>query len=1309
MMQELDPRAVWPGWTTIRLIGRGSYGAVYEIARDVLGETERAALKLITVPQSSGDIDELYNEGYDEESITRTFRDYLKNIVAEYTLMRKMNGSSNVVNCDDVRYVQHDDGFGWDILIKMELLTPLAKTIGNTYSEAQVIRIGEDICRALVLCKKYNIVHRDIKPQNIFVSDNGDYKLGDFGIAKTIERTMSGTRIGTYESMAPEVYLDQPYGHQADIYSLGTVLYWLMNNRRTAFIQQPPALPTAAEKEWARRRRFAGEPFPAPANGSPELQRIVLKACAYRPADRYQTAEEMLRDLEALAMGQQAAPAPSYAQSYEETVVLSPEYYTQQPRYTDHAALPREEYAAQPYAPYPEVNYSAPPVQPYPAQPAVSPAPAPAPKKKKGLLIGIAAAVLAVLVLAVFVLPGLLRRDQENTDDPQTVGIWISEAAFPDEIFREYISDNFDTDNNGVLSESEIAAVEKIVLWYEGKNGIKTLKVASVEGIEFFTKLQELDTSNCPLTSLDLSKNTELVILCCSSNKLTNLNVSKNEALTILLCGANQLTSLDVSKCTNLEMFSCAYNQLTSLDISKNTALTYFHCEGNQLTSLDLSHNTKLEDIDYSDNPLSEVITGKEGEYTYIGHRLTISGANSTGTMYAAAAQVAATFTENINGMNVSAATSTGSSENARIVNSGETRLGMCSGDTALDAVNGTGKFAESGRQENICAIGAVYPNLSNWIARKNTGWKYLHDADPKGTYGVGPSGSISESSALLSLEIAGISTANGATFKNVTFGDGANNVADGNMAASTAFSGIPVSAHQNAAAGKDCVWLGFTEEELDRIVAGNPAYYKAEIPAGTYEGQDAAVSTFGTKIMLICNRNLDEEVAYQMAKTLYEQAEKMAEASGVFFNMRDKSFIANDLPIRLHPGAERFYKEVGILVDKDTEAQTPAEEKPLAGTYQIRVWTAGGTEELTKRQISDFNTKNGQGIRFEATVESVSEADAPSYLRKDFENGADLYCFPQNQYGELVNAGVLSMLNGNAASIVNTANDSAIVSFMNTNGSLYAYPLTADNGYFMYYDKTVIPESDIDSLEKMIADCEAAGRTFAFDLSSAWYLSSFFLGTGCVSEWKTDGEGRFVSVNDTFNSEKGLIAVKGMKKLLNSSAYRADSSAATFDQGAAVVVSGTWDYNTAKDCLGENLGIADLPSFEVDGTGYHLGSYSGYKLMGVKPQTDPKRSEALHLLAQYLTGEECQKERFYYFSWGPANLNAQKNAGVQSDLALAALMKQNLYATPSSAVHGSWWAIAAAIAADVQAAEDEAGLRKALSDYSQKLTELLK
>lgn len=296
MSIELE-NASWPGWKTVRLIGRGSFGAVYEIERDVFGDIEKAALKVISIPQNGSDIDELYSDGYDEESVTSTFHSHLKSIVAEYSLMRKMNGCTNIVNCDDVRYVQHEDGIGWDIFIKMELLTPLPKALPADVSEETVIQIAKDMCAALELCKKYEIIHRDIKPQNIFVSPNGDYKLGDFGIAKTVEKTTGGTKIGTYKYMAPEVYNNQPYGSGADIYSLGLVLYWLLNERRMPFLPLPPAKLSPGMDEAARHRRLSGEEIPAPKNGSEALKKIVLKTCAYKPEDRYASAAAIVQDL----------------------------------------------------------------------------------------------------------------------------------------------------------------------------------------------------------------------------------------------------------------------------------------------------------------------------------------------------------------------------------------------------------------------------------------------------------------------------------------------------------------------------------------------------------------------------------------------------------------------------------------------------------------------------------------------------------------------------------------------------------------------------------------------------------------------------------------------------------------------------------------------------------------------------------------------------------------------------------------------------------------------------------------------------
>lgn len=310
----------WPGWEVVRQIGTGSFGAVYEIQRNMFGTRESAALKVISLPRTQSDLDELYSEGYDRDSITLMLQQHLGEIYREYSLMNQMKGNTNIVCCDDFRYSQRPDGVGWDIYIKMELLTPLNQYLGQTIRQEQVIRLGMDICNALMLCRSRSIIHRDIKPQNIFVSRDGDYKLGDFGIAKTIEKTSGGTRIGTYRYMAPEVYNDRPYGHQADIYSLGMVLYWMLNERRGPFLPLGNRVPSAAVVGEADNRRFRGDPIPVPAHGSPELQRIVLRACAWDTAARYADAGEMLADLAALKEGttvvEPEPPKPEPVKSY---------------------------------------------------------------------------------------------------------------------------------------------------------------------------------------------------------------------------------------------------------------------------------------------------------------------------------------------------------------------------------------------------------------------------------------------------------------------------------------------------------------------------------------------------------------------------------------------------------------------------------------------------------------------------------------------------------------------------------------------------------------------------------------------------------------------------------------------------------------------------------------------------------------------------------------------------------------------------------------------------------------------------------
>ena len=370
-----------------------------------------------------------------------------------------------------------------------------------------------------------------------------------------------------------------------------------------------------------------------------------------------------------------------------------------------------------------------------------------------------------------------------------------------------------------------------------------------------------------------------------------------------------------------------------------------------------------------------------------------------------------------------------------------------------------------------------------------------------------------------------------------------------------------------------------------------------------------------------------------------------------------------------------------------------------LAGTYDVKVWCAENITELMTKQIADFNANNKMGITINATVEANGEGDAATLMTTDVEAGADLYCFAQDQTARLIQAGALSELGAGAAEFVKSNNDKASVAAVTSGDKLYGYPLTSDNGYFMYYDKSVIAESDVDSLEALIAACEKAGRNFSFELENSWYTISFFFGTGCISEWQTDADGKFISVNDNLNSDAGKLAAEGMAKLVTSKCYVNSSTTADFEASvpSAVVVSGTWNYENAKGILGDNMGVADLPSFTAGGKEYHLGSFNGCKLMGVKPQTDAKRAAALNQLAQYLTGEAAQLERFNSVGWGPSNIAAQGSDAVKAAPHLTALMAQNNYSRPQGQIHGSWWDIAKVIATSLKGGM---AIEEALNNY---------
>ena len=290
-------------WVITRTIGEGSYGKVVEIERNEFGLSMKSALKIISIPGNNSELKAVMGEGIDHKSLTSYFYGFVEEIIKEIAIMSKLKGHTNIVTYEDHRVIPHEEHIGWDILIRMELLTSLPDySEEHEITEQTVIKLGTDILTALEICQKHSVVHRDIKPENIFVSATGDFKLGDFGIARTIEKTTFGmSRKGTYPYMAPEVYQGKDSDILVDMYSLGLVMYRMLNDNRLPFFPTYPQKVTYTDRENALYRRMQGEPFQMPCHGSRELKKIVMKSCRYQKEDRYSSVFQMKEALTRLS------------------------------------------------------------------------------------------------------------------------------------------------------------------------------------------------------------------------------------------------------------------------------------------------------------------------------------------------------------------------------------------------------------------------------------------------------------------------------------------------------------------------------------------------------------------------------------------------------------------------------------------------------------------------------------------------------------------------------------------------------------------------------------------------------------------------------------------------------------------------------------------------------------------------------------------------------------------------------------------------------------------------------------------------
>ncbi|MCL1851721.1 MAG: G5 domain-containing protein [Peptococcaceae bacterium] len=315
---------LWDVWRIESLIGEGSCGQVYRICRKdpaseqdpSFGKTYYSAVKIISLPQNEVEIRQLESRGFDQIAIDNLYRELVTDIVSDIELMGQFDRDYHIVSYKECKVIENRTSIhgisSWDILIRMELLRPLlAQLVVKPLSPADVVNLGVHICRALEVFHENDVIHWNIRPENIFVTLRGDYKLGDFGIGRQIQSVLTGQpQDETHGTTAPEVCKGEPSGAAADTYSLGFVMYKLLNQNQDPFLPESLQPVTDDDYKNALTRRINGEPLPDLKGVSHELNALLLKACAYDQQERFADPASMRRALESLDERSGVMPVP---------------------------------------------------------------------------------------------------------------------------------------------------------------------------------------------------------------------------------------------------------------------------------------------------------------------------------------------------------------------------------------------------------------------------------------------------------------------------------------------------------------------------------------------------------------------------------------------------------------------------------------------------------------------------------------------------------------------------------------------------------------------------------------------------------------------------------------------------------------------------------------------------------------------------------------------------------------------------------------------------------------------------------------
>ena len=354
---------------------------------------------------------------------------------------------------------------------------------------------------------------------------------------------------------------------------------------------------------------------------------------------------------------------------------------------------------------------------------------------------------------------------------------------------------------------------------------------------------------------------------------------------------------------------------------------------------------------------------------------------------------------------------------------------------------------------------------------------------------------------------------------------------------------------------------------------------------------------------------------------------------------------------------------DAGSTQEADNAGTDPIQNliEATTDTVKLRVWAAEEDQDVTKKMVDEFKSQyEAKGVKFDIEIGVQSEASAKDTVLADMDAAADVFSFADDQIIELVNAGALQEVAQTYTYDVQNENLSGSVEAATQGGKLYAYPMTADNGYFMYYDKSVFSDTDVDSMSKMCEVAHKAGKSVGMIVGDAWYAYSFFKGAGLDVTLSDDGKTNTCNWNDAKGKDvaQAIIDLGKTKGFAN---VKEDSAIVTGvkNNKYAAVISGVWNSDAITKAWGDNTAATKLPTFTVAGEEVQMSSFSGYKLIGVNSHS--KFVGWSMLLAEWLTNADNQKLRFIERGLGPANIQVAESDEVESAPAIAACRRKLL------------------------------------------------